>query len=208
VRVPSPPARFLVGMLATFLLSGCQDRDAIRSYTASPPTASSRPKATAESPPLTETKGDYRILGAMVPAQNPDWFFRFSGLSADITEHEAEFDQFLKGVRFPQGTSNPPVMDLPEGWKQQRAGGFRYATVSFSSDGKPFEIAISTAKGGLQGNLQRWWTTLLGNPPREDGDYMPYTTSVDFPGGLRGARVNMAGPKNPSAAMPAMPGMR
>lgn len=187
------------------LLGGCQDRDGIRSYTVAPPSAPSREARPEQAPPV---EGEYRILGAMVPADNPTWFFRYSGAAADVGPQAAEFDKFLKGVQFPNGTNQPPQMELPAGWNQSRAGGFRFATVSFTAGGKSHEIAVSTAMGGLQSNLERWWTSLLGNKKRNDGNYLVYTSPVAFPGGIQGVRVDMTGPKNPSSGMPAMPAFK
>ena len=42
-----------------------------------------------------ENTGPYRLLGAMVPADDPVWFFKLSGGTDDLTKVEAGFDEHL-----------------------------------------------------------------------------------------------------------------
>lgn len=138
-----------------------------------------------------ETATEFRILGAMVPAENPVWFFKAAGSASQIAAFEADFDAFLKSLTFPGGPGQPPKWSVAEGVKTGPPREFRYATLLFPVNGQTVELAVSEAKGGLQANLDRWAGQV--GAKSTDGATSPVTL-----GPVAGLKVSLVGPKNPS----------
>lgn len=114
-----------------------------------------------------------RLLGAIIPHADRTWFLKLAGPAEAVGAHKAEFDQFVRSVRFdananapapanpapaPQATSAAPGVkwQVPEGWTAQPAtamlvGKFQAgaATVKISS------FAFNNF-GNLELNLNRW----------------------------------------------------
>lgn len=160
-----------------FTLTGCGDPD-IRTYTA--------PKAQ----PVPAGYG-YRIIGAMVPAEEPVWFFKMMGSESDIDGQEAAFDAFLSKVTFPDGPGGKPKWELSDGVREGPPREMRYATILFGSGAKPFELSVSEAKGGKEANLKRW----VGQVEATSASTSTKPITI---GGINAIRVSMTGSKNPS----------
>jgi len=176
--------RAVVLACAALLAAGCGSNDQIRSYNV--PRASER-----ESGPES---GDYQLLGAMFPADDPRWFFKLSGRSEQLAKYEADFDKLLASVKVQPG-DKPPEFTLPEGWK--RGGGrgtFVAETVKLPDPS--LEITITQSQGGVSGNLNRW-VGQIGLKPTAD-DREKYTKTFDAAGGGKGVRVDLKGPKDPA----------
>jgi hypothetical protein len=65
----------------------------------------------------------------------------------------------VKSVRFTSGAETKPSWTLPAGWKELPGSEFRFATIQLaesSADGKPLEIAVSSAGGSVLDNVNRW----------------------------------------------------
>jgi hypothetical protein len=160
-----------------FALAGCGEPD-VRTYTA--------PK-----PHPAPADFGFRILGAMVPAEEPVWFFKMTGPATDVNAQEAAFDAFLASVTFPDGPGKPPKWTVPEGVKVGPPKEFRFATLIFGGD-NPAELSVSEAKGGKDANLTRW-AGQVGTT-----DTAKATAPIKV-GGLPAVKVTMTGPKNPGA---------
>jgi hypothetical protein len=159
-----------------------------------------------------DAPGEYRLLGLMVPADNPEWFFKYNGPADTVSQHEAAFDKLAATVALVNGT---PDFAAPEGWTRApgRDGGFVrvFATV-VTADGKQ-EITITQSGGGVATNLDRW-VGMIGQKP--EGDTVAKYTKVIDGKGVKVRRVDLRGPKNPATnrggmggggagARPAMP---
>jgi hypothetical protein len=186
----------LSAALLSVALAGCGSGDEVRSYTV--PRASDKGGAAG---------GDFRILGAIYPAEDPQWYFKLTGSAVDLAKHEADFDKFIASVRLRPGTL--PDFKLPDGWTR---GGPRNVssgpvTVTFDETVKigKNELTISQAQGGTVKNVDRWakQVGLWGVRADNVGQY-----TREFPAdGVNGVRVDLTGKQNPTGG-PMMGGKR
>jgi hypothetical protein len=134
------------------------------------------------------------MLGAMFPADQPQWFFKYSGTADEVAKNEAGFDELLKSVKL--GGEAPLEFTPPQGWQKGpgREGFVKvYATVK-PPDGKG-EVTITQSAGGVEMNLGRW-VGQVGLKPGPD-DRAKYTTAITTASGVKGLRVDLKGPNNP-----------
>lgn len=184
IRLSAPLAA-----LGLVTLIGCGPGEQVNSYKV--------PRSTEKGAPA-EGKGSYRMLGAMYPADQPTWFFKLSGTTDELAAQEAAFHKFLTSVKFPKGPDAPPAYDLPEGWKSEGARGMRADTIRIGS----LELTVIKAMGGAKENVDRW-AGQLGGKANFENDTKPVTTAD----GVKGLRVDLAGPENPAdTAAPFMRG--
>ena len=175
---------------------GCGGDDGIKAYTV--------PRVTE--PTAKEAAGPYRLLGAMVPADEPVWFFKLSGSTDALTKYEGGFDQLVASIRY-KDEKAVPDFTVPDGWK---LGGPRVSmkmgvtvkldqTVALPEPG--LELTVSASGGGVGQNLDRW----VGNLGHKSGpaDLARFTKAVDAAGG-KVLRVDIRGPKNPNGGGPMM----
>ena len=200
---PLRVARFVPAvavLLAVAALAGCGS-EGVRSYTV--PRASE--KSGGPVAPVA-VGGDYRILGAIYPAESPLWYFKLTGSAADLTKHEADFDKFIASVKLAGDAL--PTFTLPDGWvpggpKSISRGG---VTVPFDQTIKigALELTISKSQGGALANVNRW-AEQVGAAEVEQGDLGRYTREFAAADG-KGVRVDVKGPKNPAVRRPMMGG--
>jgi hypothetical protein len=174
--------------------AGCGG-DGVRKYDA--PKSSERAPETADKP----AAGEFRLLGLMVPADNPQWFFKYNGTADEITKHEADFDKLAAGVQLAGGQ---PDFAVPDGWKRGpgRDGFVKvFATVK-PDDGKQ-EVSITQSGGGVETNLGRW-VGQIGLKAGPD-DVAKYTKAIDGKG-VKVLRVDLRGPKDPTTSRGPMMG--
>lgn len=138
---------------------------------------------------------EYRILGAMFPADNPVWFFKATGTASRINQFESDFDLFLTNLTFPDGPTKPPKWTVPETVKTGPAREFRFATLIYTIDGKPLELVVSDAKGGLAANLERW----AGQVGAKTADVASVTKPITV-GMVQGLKVSLSGSINPAGS--------
>ena len=170
------------------LAAGCQDRDGVRSYTVPRTSAADKPAAEA---------GEYRILGALFPADQPAWFFKLAGPADQLDKAEAAFDKIVGSVRFPNGLRNAPSFDVPDGCTLggPREGVVRiHETVRFGNGGP--EMTVTASGGGPFANLKRR-ADQLGVPLTEAD--LPRHTRPFSAEKIEGLRVDFRGSKNPAA---------
>ncbi len=170
---------------------GCGGRD-IDKYTAPKSSEPSGPKFGGGGP--AAEGGEYRILGAMFPADEPQWFFKLTGPAEALNAYEAGFDKLLASVSLPAGGS--PEFTPPEGWvRGPGRAGIVVATIR-TPDNK-FEVTVTSSTGGVVPNLRRWAVDQLGAPGFEAADVPKATKTVEAKG-VKGLRVDLRGPKNPA----------
>ena len=170
--------------IVPFLTTGCGSEEGVQSYKV-PRAATSEKSATGEA-------RDYRILGAMYPADDPAWFFKLSGPAEQIAKFEADFDKLAASVQVRDALA-VPTFTLPEGWT--RGGpreGFVKVAETIKLPGSSLEITVIQSGGGVQQNLDRW----IGQVG-QSGPSSKYARAFDAVGG-KGLRVDVTGPKNPA----------
>jgi hypothetical protein len=105
--------------------------------------------------------GKDRILAAIVPHGEQNWFFKLSGQSDLVTEQSDAFTAFVKSVRFSE--SGTPEWTLPKGWMEEPGEGMRFATLQVETSDGTLEATVTTLPRGEQGdasyalmNVNRW----------------------------------------------------
>ena len=165
--------------------SGCGSDETIHSYKVSKTTERDAKRTAA-----------YRILGALYPAKDPVWYFKFAGSIEELAKHEADFDKLASSVRLPGGAT-VPAFDLPTGWKKtgsRTRGGF--TTDEVLKFGQ-LEVTITNIPGGgLKANLNRWVEQVDADV--DANDIASIAKPFEAAGG-KGLRVDLRGPKNPTA---------
>jgi hypothetical protein len=84
------------------------------------------------------------------------WFFKLTGDAKAVEPQQETFLKFAQTIKFSAGPDSKPSWTLPSGWKELPGGGFRFATIQIPSNGKPLELAVSSAGGDLLANVNRW----------------------------------------------------
>lgn len=103
----------------------------------------------------------------------------------------------------PQGAATGGAPDLhyevPQGWKEEPASGFRLASFQVSDGGQKAEVTVVTAGGDLLANVNRWRGQIELGPTTQDQldrDAQP----IDV-GELQGQYVELTGPKKTTLAV-------
>jgi hypothetical protein len=165
---------------------GCGGDEGVRKY--------DTPKTTEPGPKIGPTaSGDYRLLGLMVPADDPQWFFKYNGPADHLTKYEADFDKLAASIQLVGGA---PDYTPPAGWKKGpgRDGFVKVFGTVITDDGKQ-EVSITQSAGGVGMNLSRW----VGQIGLKSGadDEAKYTTVIDGRG-VKVRRVDLRGPQDPA----------
>jgi hypothetical protein len=130
--------RFAPGLaLLLALAAGCGRNDEVRRYQA--------PKD-----PM------WRMIGAIAPAKEATWFFKVTGPSDRVGAHKNEALDFLRGLRVEDGEIR---WTLPSGWKEEKGGPARVASLRFGDRDPKLEMTVVRLPGdggGLTGNINRW----------------------------------------------------
>lgn len=173
-------------VLFALAAAGCSPADDVRTYKVPKPVEV----------PLDDLTGDYQILGAMFPEDDPVWFFKFPGKATDLAPYAADFEKMMASVRFPNGLKNQPTWDTPAGWVVgDGRGDIVLATVKPDPKRPELEVSLSSSRGGAFGNLKRW-AGQLGQTAFTAG-YLPKVTKPIPAEKVPGAFVNLRGPKAP-----------
>jgi hypothetical protein len=175
---PSGGSRLIL-CLALLALAGCQGDEPIRSY-----------KAPHESLPEPAAA---RLLAVMAPHGKDVWFFKFVGAKKEVSEHEADFDTFLRSVRFQDREEAPLTWTNPPGWRREPGRPPRYATLRLGPKGEGLEITITKLgpeAADVRQNVDRW-RNQLGLDPLDDEQFRALpNTEVD---GVKATRVDFVG---------------
>jgi hypothetical protein len=146
-------------------LAGCENRDEIRRYqvpkTAAPTVTPNRDAMTLDSsaPHAVAPEAD-RMLGAIIPQGQQAWFFKLTGPKEALAPHVEAFRALIRSVRFASGQ---PQWQLPDGWRQQRGSGMRFATLEVGPADKPLPLTVIALPIPADGeaasvlsNVNRW----------------------------------------------------
>lgn len=171
--------------------AGCGGGDGVEKYNVPKTSEPSRPALVADA-------GEYRILGAMYPAGQPEWYwyFKFAGPADEIAAQEANFTALAKSVKFAAGPSALPSFDLPEGWTRtgprvDSRGGVQVKFDEVLKVGS-VECTVSNVGGGKDFNLNRWAGQVGASPVAATKATTEFTAN-----GVTALRVDLRGPKNP-----------
>jgi hypothetical protein len=185
-----------------FALVGCTPAEQVSRYTA--PKDPNDKDVAAEEPPAGQAK--VRILGAIAPAGDEWYFFKFQGLKSSdtyppklIEPHAAEFDAFLQSLKFP--ANGPPTWTQPAGWEQVtvQTDLARVATFRMKSDDTTIDLAVTRFGGQLLTNINRWRGQAGVKPIGEaDIETKCRVLTVD---GRRVVVVDVSGPGGKGGAM-------
>ena len=185
-------------VVALSTLIGCGDSDKTKTYTV--------PKADEAKPavPGVATTGDFRIVGAIFPSDEPQWFFKLIGKSDALTPYAADLEKLFKTVRFPKGLKGLPEWDLPAGWKNAGENHAKMAaeTIQFGPADSPFLMTVTPAMGGMTANVARWagQVGVKNFTPEKMGQYTKEIAAQN----VKGLMVDMSGPTNPVMTRPPM----
>jgi hypothetical protein len=167
---------------------GCGGGDGVNSYNVPKTTDTGR------GGPITAGGGEYRILGGMFPADDPEWFFKLAGPADALNAYDAGFEQLLTSVSLQPG--GPPEFTPPEGWKRGPGRGQFVAATVRTPDGK-FEVTVTSSRGGVRENLRRWSEDQLGTA--FGAADVPKVTKPVEAKGVKGLKADLRGPNNPAA---------
>jgi hypothetical protein len=167
--------------------AGCGAPEGVSSYRTPKSTEGGREAGAAPA------AGEYRILGAMYPAADPQWFLKLTGPADQVAKAEAGFDQLAASFALPAGGSRVPTFTPPAGWKRAGPRSIHAETVR-TPDG--LELTVTESKGGVEANVGRW-AGQVGRPFTA-ADLGAVTRPVEA-AGVKGLRVDLRGPQNPSA---------
>ncbi|HEY7089836.1 MAG TPA: hypothetical protein VH518_17190 [Tepidisphaeraceae bacterium] len=150
------------------------------------------------------TGAQNRMLAASTMQDGRTWFFKMTGPAAVVEKQKANFDAFVKSVRF--GGAEAPKMaqsdeaaadlsyDVPDGWTKEEPKPMRIVSFIAKTGDKQAELIVtkfpSAAAGGYLDNVNRW-RGQAGLPPIQEGGQQPSKPVVV--GGADGALFDFAG---------------
>jgi hypothetical protein len=172
-------------------VAGCQEQESIRHYTA--------PKESMPEP------AGVRMLAVMVPHGKDVWFFKFEGPKRTVSEHEVDFDAVIRSVRFQDKAENPITWTTPEGWRQVKSDGFRYATLYFGPKSEGVKITVTRLgpeASDVRQNVDRW-RGQLALPPLTDEEFQNLRDNIEVDG-VKGTRVDLVAVPRAAPAVPPM----
>jgi hypothetical protein len=190
--MPIPPApirpRWAALLAVALCAAGCQrESDEITSYDA----------------PRDPPRG-VRMLGAVIPRGDTNWFFKMVGPNAAVSEQVGPFEALVKSAKFPAG-GQPIEFQPPAGWVREPGGASRFATLRVPGPGKGLEVSVSQAGGTLLDNVNRW-RRQIGLEPVTEGQLGEIARDVTMADGTPAKLVDMIGPRLREMPMGAAPG--
>lgn len=188
-RPLSAPALGILCLIG--LLSGCKPQEQIQRYKA-PRTAEPFRREPESSAPA-------RMLAAIVPHQDQEWFFKLTGAPDAAEAKREEFHTFLKSVSFTSGEAPKPTWQLPGGWQVEAGTGMRLATIRIGSGDEALELTVTNLPKKSDdldedclANINRW-RGQLQLPPIELAQLAAETTRLELPDSHMAIVVNMEG---------------
>ena len=184
-------------MCPCLLLTGCQ-KEEIQSYL--PP----KPVEVKDSPEQRDGPRE-RMLAAIIPHDDENWYLKLQGPEQAIASHKAEFDEVLRTFHFGSNKEQPAEWTTPKGWTKSPSNEMRYATLELDDKKTPLQMTITrlAGKGLMVPNVNRWrkqlglnWVAAIDLPK--------VSTEVKIAAG-KAIAVDMVGVPNRSAAMPNIP---
>lgn len=107
------------------------------------------------------------IMGIVVPTSNRQWFIKIAGPYDEFEKVKPMFEQIRSTIKFDDYSVEVVTVDLAEGWEMQREKGFIHSSITHPD--LITKITISSAKGTLLDNVNRWNRQLGMGPINEFG---------------------------------------
>jgi len=175
-----------LAMSGLVLLTGCADQGEITTYRTEKQDdvyednhveGSGRPERTA--PPVAapmaggsdEAGEPQRMFAAMLIHGDVSWFYKLQGPADPIEEVVPQVTEFIESVEHEGRTAE---WELPEGWKEQPGGSFRYATILIPTEDQTLEMSVSMLNTQddvnqyAADNINRWRGQLGLDPLKVD----------------------------------------
>lgn len=171
------------------LAAGCGDRDGVNSYrvpreASGKDSGQSNPaqgltayrvdfrgpggKGGMAGPAARDSKGEVRLLGAIIPAgREGSYTVKLLGPAENVDAVAGAFDTFLKSIRPTGNAVKPLAWEMPPGGREVplRPNQLRLVTYALGAEGRTVEVAIYPPFGGdLLQNVNRWRTLDIGLP--------------------------------------------
>ena len=94
------------------------------------------------------------IMGLVIPTSNRQWFVKLAGPSSEFQKVQAMFDKLRSTIKFDDYSVEVVTFELEEGWIKTREKGFVHSSITHPD--LKSKITISSAKGTLLDNVNRW----------------------------------------------------
>ena len=124
-------------------------------------------------------EGTNVIMGVVFPTSNKQWFIKMAGPASEFTKVTPMFDKFEKTLVFDDYSVEEIMFELAEGWVQTKEKGFIHSSITHPD--LKTKITVSTAKGTLLENVNRW-NRQLGLGPLSEFQLLQVTKKVNFNG--------------------------
>ena len=102
------------------------------------------------------------IMGIVIPTSNRQWFIKMAGPYDEFKQVTPMFDKIRETIKFDDYSVEEVTFDLAEGWNSQREKGFIHSSITHPELTSKF--TISSAKGTLLDNVNRWYKQLGMQP--------------------------------------------
>lgn len=194
VTLESPSIRALTyfGILAILVpASGCRRTDVIEHYQVARP-----------GPP-------HRMLGAVVPIGQREWFFKVTGANELVAGLADDFTKLIESIQVGEGEDVDPEWTLPAGWTEEPGAGMRFATIKIPTDEQELELTViplpKQPSVGLLDNINRW-RTQLGLDPTDAAGLAQESVAIKL-ADTTATVVNLVGKSGASASAMSGPGI-
>ena len=142
------------------VLVGCSQEEGLRRYTID-----------HRAPAAFQTKT--RMLGAIVPQTDANWFFKITGPEESVEEISGKVQDFVRDVRFRNGQ---PEYDIPSDWQEVSPGTGPFAPFAkFTIEAANNQMDLTVTRLGrgddwdseVQANVNRWRGQMGLEPSQE-----------------------------------------
>ncbi|MFV2068427.1 MAG: hypothetical protein ACC645_15765 [Pirellulales bacterium] len=201
-RYRNPTCRYrsylsIHGSLWLLLFAGCgAPHDEITTYVVA---------KRADSPPIGEARlpgrdgPRDRMLAAIVLQGERAWFFKLVAPEKRVAKHAAQFEAFIRSVKFTGGAAAPPQWDVPAEWHEQAGSGMRFATFKLDAELPPLELTViplpvkaTDPEEAILSNVNRW-RGQMGLAPLPPDQLANETKRIPLDGPIEATLVNLVG---------------
>lgn len=102
------------------------------------------------------------IMGIVIPTSNRQWFIKMAGPYEEFKKVTPMLDKIRETIKFDDYSVEVVTFDIAEGWVFKREKGFIHSSVTHPDLTSKF--TISSAKGSLLDNVNRWYGQLGMQP--------------------------------------------
>jgi hypothetical protein len=150
--------------------------------------------------PLEDSKTGERIIGAIVPMKSETGteefvFFKLRGAPVAVGKRSTPLETLVASIDFNKKESllKDILAARPKGWEQTRNREMISLTIRTSSRLTPLNLEVSTARGDLDGNVNRW-RGQVGLDPATSEEMAKCRRTIKTADGRDAYFVDVAGP--------------